>query len=132
MEIVGRESRNLATLLAFVVALALAASSTHALHLPELIGSMRVGQGAEHQQMSADADNTPRYDATDAPIHDIWCSVEALAPTATNQLLVLQVWTDALVVLAWCTQCAWSTVYRTKPPPLIGRRLRATLQVFLN
>jgi len=132
METVGRESRNLATLVAFVVALAITASSTHALHLPELIGSMRVGQGAEHQQMSADAESTPRYDSAEAPIHEIWCSVEALAPTATNQLFVLQVWTAVLVALAWCAQCAWSTAYRTKPPPLIGARLRATLQVFLN
>jgi hypothetical protein len=113
-------------------ACAVAASGTHALHLPELFGAMHASELAQHDDvMATPMVATPAAAAADAAVHEMWCAVVALPPV-TIKALVLQTAAALLFSLALGAQAAWSPGSRTKPPPLLGTRLRATLQVFRN
>ena len=127
----GRGLRRMASLLVLTAALALAASSTHAPHLPELLGGMHTPQLAGRDtMMPAQVEAAPRFAAADAAMQEVWCAVVGLAPT--TQLLFLQIAATVLLTVAFSAQRASSPGSRTKPPPVAGARLRATLQVFRN
>jgi hypothetical protein len=132
METMGRGLRRMASLLVLLAALGLAASSTHAPHLPELLGGMHPPQLPGHSSMEpARGAAAPHLAAADTVMHEVCCAVVGLTPT-TAQLLFLQLAATVLLACAFGARRAWSPASRTKPPPLAGARLRATLQVFRN
>jgi len=112
--------------LLIVALIALTASATHAPHLPELL------LGLHHRAAMVDQGVASVVLVTALGTgEEVWCSVEAVAPAVFHVLLMLTV-TSLLFTIVVAGHGVWSLPNRTKPPPLVGRRLRATLQVFRN
>lgn len=120
------------TLLLALGLLAVVASSTHALHMPEFL----LGMGMHHDPAQVERTTAPSgssiaFVAAELSMDEIWCSVEAVQPTlAALVLALIATWFlggDGLLI-----EHAWSPGRRTRPPPVVGARPRAALQVYRN
>jgi hypothetical protein len=112
---------------ALIVALmAVVASAIHAPHWPEMLFGMHQSTGMAERSMTGAALHT-----AEASAEEVWCSVEAVT-TVLFQVLLTMLATGVVQTIAVLAQAIWLVPSRTKPPPLVGARLRATLQVFRN
>ncbi len=122
------------TMAIFVLAtVSIAASATHAPHLAELLSGMHAPAHDQATLSHADSLSGPRLATADMSLEEVWCEVVGVAPPSPHPL-VLQVGATALLArtVVLVAQRVWAPDSRTKPPPLVGARLRATLQVFRN
>ena len=118
-----------------VVALAVLATATHLPHLPGLLpGLQSSSHGASALVCGSDGSmDRPEWAATSASSEEVWCSVEGVLPAAPHAVLgLLAAGAVVLAVLAATHLARTAAAARTKPPPLVGARLRAALQVYRN
>ena len=106
--------------------LAVVASATHAPHLPELLLGLHGAAGMAERGVRSVV-----VEQADTSADELWCSVMALPPV-TRQALPMLAAASTLLAAIRAARPVSSTRNRTKPPPLVGGRLRAALQVFLN
>jgi hypothetical protein len=133
MKSMGGELQRIARVLFVATAFVVTASSTHALHLPELMGGMHVAQLDREAGLDGQETQVPRFASGDALVHEVWCAVVGLAPQPAQPVLIQQAASAVtLLSLAALTLVAWPFASRTRAPPLAAARLRATLQVFRN
>jgi hypothetical protein len=114
-----------------VALLAVAASAIHAPHWPEMLFGMHGSSGIAEHSMVPGPPGAAFHTAEASSAEEIWCSVEAVAPALLQVLLTL-VTTGLVLAIALVAQAIGLVPSRTKPPPLFGARLRASLQVFQN
>jgi hypothetical protein len=118
---------------ALIVALvAVAASAIHVPHWPEMLFGMHESTGMAEDSMLPDTKGAA-FHAAEAAAAEVWCSVEAVTRVLFQLLLTLTLLvTSLLFTIPLLAQATGLLPSRTKPPPLVGGRLRATLQVFRN
>jgi hypothetical protein len=123
-------SHNVLQVVMIVVLVAVAASAIHAPHWPEMLLGMHESTGmVEHSLLPGPTGAA--FQTAEASADEVWCSIEAVAPALVQVLLWLFA-TGLVLAIAVVAQAIGLEPSRTKPPPLFGARLRATLQVFRN
>ncbi|MDQ6675386.1 MAG: hypothetical protein M3069_32415 [Chloroflexota bacterium] len=113
-----------------VALVALAASAIHAPHWPGMLFGMHEPTGMAANSM-VPGPTGAAFHTAEASAKEVWCSVEAVAPALFQVPLTLLA-TGLVLAITVLAPTIGLIPSRTKPPPLVGSRLRATLQVFRN
>ena len=114
---------------AIVVVIAVVASATHLLHLPDVLPNAHKAAGMS--RIDSMDPSLVGLRGTEVSSEHPYCSVEGLLPPSATALPLSGAFCAPSRLQLEQSE-AWVYALRPQPPPMLGARLRATLQVYRN